>query len=104
MGIDFDDELHKLNDVLDNDESFSRSRSIEYDNKISEEGLLYLAGFVAHRFRSTCPGLRVTMNENSDASRKNSFIQKISGGGLMILNDTFLQTINIADKCFISFH
>ncbi|KAJ8875103.1 hypothetical protein PR048_022994 [Dryococelus australis] len=73
--IDLDDELQKLTDVLENDERF-----------------------VAHRFRSTCPGLGVTTNISCDVSKKNSCIQNISRGGLMIPNDKSLQTIKRAEK------
>ncbi|KAJ3640227.1 hypothetical protein Zmor_003540 [Zophobas morio] len=73
------------------------------DNKISTEGLRYVAGYVAHRFRHKYPHLG-TPAENVPHSFEADWIQFLSRGNLLQPSSDLLHAAELLETLFLTFH
>jgi hypothetical protein len=82
------------------DDNISVHASFGSTQDIEREGLVYLAGYVASRYRQKYPWL---MGEPSEVVGS-EWISKISRGGLVYPSDEFMHIISIENEKFFSFH
>jgi hypothetical protein len=71
----------------------------------SAEGLKYICGFLAHKFRFTHPEFGTKTNENSVFEKVEApWISALSRGGLTIPSTEFAQTIYAFEDIFKTIH
>ncbi|KAJ8672614.1 hypothetical protein QAD02_003873 [Eretmocerus hayati] len=72
---------------------------------VEGEGLKYLAGYAAHRFKKECPSLgSPTRQLPSTATQDLDWIQCISDGHLMYPSDAMVGLTSILNSTFKEFH
>lgn len=71
----------------------------------SEEGLKYIAGFLAHKFRQKYPelGCKTCESPNSGVS-SSAWISSLSRGGLTLPSENFMKQILVFESIFKDIH
>ena len=82
---------------------YSHSPRHQFD--CSSEGLAYIAGYLAFKFKHQYPDLGIKTSEECNLQQVNShWITALSRGGLMKPSDSFLQTVRLFEAEFLKFH
>lgn len=72
---------------------------------ISEEGLRYIAGYVAYRFKNKYPNLGCPTRKLPEINNiRSEYLVLLSRGGLMYPSDEFLNVAKAMENIFINFH
>ena len=88
-------------------ESSSGSENLDSSQSFdcSQEGLKYLAGFLAHKFRLKYPELGCKTKDVSNLAQNNSpWISALSRGGLTLPSDHFLNQVRQFEEVFRDIH
>ena len=96
---DFDDFAHLQFTDNDSDIHVSLPSTI-----VSDEGLRYLAGYVAHRFRTKYSHLGVSSQNVVASTSTSDWIQFISKGQLIQPSPEFLQIAKAMETLFLAYH
>ncbi|KAJ8877562.1 hypothetical protein PR048_022017 [Dryococelus australis] len=72
----------------------------ECDNVVSVEGLRYVAGYVAYKYRTLYPDLSVSPEEIIE----NDWIKSVAKGGLKEPSEQLLKTLQLAEQVFRKGH
>ena len=71
---------------------------------IEEEGLKYIAGYVAYKYRLKYPHLGCQTKKMSIKLDNSDWLHAISDGHLLYPSESLIKTANIINKEFINFH
>jgi hypothetical protein len=95
-----DDDLFIFNEKSDNTDLCRLYSESTTSDIVQEAGLEYVAGYVAHRYKTKYPNLeKSTTNDDSG-----NWIQSVSKGYLSHPSDELMIISKIAEKCFNNFH
>ena len=78
--------------------------SAEIQDLIHTEGLIYVTGYVAHRFRSKYTNLGSPADPLIIANNCPDWIRCLSKGGLIKPSDEFISIAKVLEDSFLAFH